>query len=122
MQVVIIFEAQVLEFYDKGYNEYKLRFIQLPQPYEKKHKENKVMSVHLQYKCPPNKCAGKYKHPTKQNYINSIELLRKEITASKHIKFRVVGGGYKKIKGTQNEYQSKGLKIHDNVVYSYYHY
>ena len=116
------FKAQVIEFSDKGKNQYKLKFIQLSQPFGKKHKGNKEITVHLQYKCPLKKCDGKYNKPTLQTYNSGIKLLRKQIESSKNIKFGVMGRGYKLISGTKNQYESRGLKIHNDVVYSYYHY
>ncbi|MDH5178049.1 MAG: hypothetical protein OEZ39_16215 [Gammaproteobacteria bacterium] len=116
------FKAQVIEFSDKGKNQFKLKLNQLSQPFGKKHKGNREIIIHLQYMCPLKKCDGEYNKPTLQTYNSGIKLLRNQIEASKYIKFGVMGRGYKLIDGTKNQYESRGLKIHNDVVYSYYDY
>ncbi len=109
------FEVRVIDFTDKGGEEYRLHFIQLSQPYGETHKKDEEIIVHLRFK----DSFPEYKHPTKIEYIEAIKLLKEQISNSDRIRFGVIGRGYAKIKGTKNEYQSNALEIDRGVVYSY---
>ena len=106
------FEIKYVSFIEKGSQEYKIKFIPLSAPL-KNNIINKEIIIHLRYKTDE-------KYVTKKHYIESINLLKNNIKNSKLNRFGRMGWGYKKIKGTLNEYQSNALKVYDGVVYSHH--
>jgi len=116
------FDAQVVSFTEDGNNEFTLRLIQLSQPFGYKHRKDEEIVIHLRFKCPSYECPEDGDNPTIKKYLSAVEFLKAQIAESKKIKFGVVDRGYAKIDGTKNEYQSNGLDIEEDIVYSDYDY
>ena len=116
------FDAKVIDLEDQGQNEFILHLIQLSEPFGYKHKQDEDILIHLRFKCPLYECPDDGDNPSLKKYLAAITLLKKQIAASKKIKFGIVDRGYAKIDGKKNEFQSNGLDIYDGVVYSDYDY
>lgn len=114
------FDAEIIELTDKGNDEYKLRIIQLSQPFGYKHKQDKELVIHLRFECPLYECTDEETQPTLKKYHQAIALLKNQLTVSKTIKFGIVDRGYAEIEGEVNEYQSNALEIVDGIVCSDY--
>lgn len=116
------FDAKVVALKDEGNNEFVLQFIQLSEPFGYKHKKDQEILIHLRFKCPLYECPDDGDNPSLAKYLEAIKLLKTQIAASNKIKFGVVDRGYAKIDGTKNEYQSNGLDVYEDTVYSDYDY
>jgi len=109
------FDVKVIDFSRVKENEYRFEFVQLSQPYGKKHKKDERLVVNLRYKCMLVICSKSM--PSNIDFEQSIKHLSVIAVKDAIIKFGVVAGGYQKIKG--NEYQSNGLELYEGVAYSY---
>ena len=116
------FDAKVLALTEDGNNEFTLRLIQLSEPFGYVHNKDKEILIHLRFKCPAYECPDDGENPSMKTYLAAVEFLKSQITSSDRISFGVVDRGYAKIDGTSNEYQSNGLEVYEDVVYSDYDY
>ena len=116
------FDAKVISLTDDGNNEYTLRLIQLSQPFGYKHKKDTEIVIHLRFQCPAYECPDSGDNPSMKQYLAAVEMLKAQIAVSDRIKFGVVDRGFAMIDGTSNEYQSNGLDVSEDIVYSDYDY
>ena len=116
------YEARLIELKDQGNDEFTLRLVQLSQPFGYQHKKDEEILIHLRFKCPLYECPEDGDNPSVQKYLAAIDLLKTQIASAKTVKFGIVDRGYAKIDGTNNEYQSNGLDIQEDTVYSDFDY
>lgn len=114
------FDAKIIELTQKGDDEYLLRIVQLSQPYGYEHREDREIVVHLRFQCPVYECTDAETQPTLEEFHQAIDLLKAQMEGSETISFGIVDRGFAKIDGTENEYQSNALEIHDGHVCSDY--
>lgn len=114
------FDAKIIKLTEKGNDEYKLRMIQLSQPFGYKHNQDIELVIHLRFECPIYECSDEETQPTLKKYHQAIALLKNQLADSKTIKFGVVDRGFAEIEGEKNEYQSNALEIVDGIVCSDY--